>query len=1223
MNCGHALMLACPSCQTELPPDARFCMNCGHQMKAGAPPAEPRTSPPPSRIEPQHIDPAPSPLSRFIPREFAAKLESARSNRAMEGERRVVTMLFCDVKGSTSAASQLDPEEWAEIMNGAYEYMIAPIYRYEGTVARLMGDSILAFFGAPIAHEDDPQRAILAGLDIVRDIRTFRQQMRSQWGLDIDVRVGINTGLVVVGAVGSDLRMEYTAMGDAINLAARMEQTARPGTVQIGEDTYKLIAPLFECESLGEIEIKGKLEPVVAYRVIGEKKRPGRLRGVDGLDSPLVGRDQEMHQLQGALLQLRQGTGQIVSLIGEAGLGKSRLIADLRQLSIPITEEAAKLRWLEGRSLSYQTAVPYAPFIDLFTNHFALQVEEADAEKYERVVRTVAEFMPQSAHEISPYLGSLLGLKLTGEALDRVKFMDPPLLRGRVFEAVLTYIQQLASECPLVLIFDDVHWIDPTSLDLLQQMLPLADGHMLLLVAMFRPPRDEKSAQFHQIAEQQFADKYRAITLKPLDEAESRELVANLLHVEGLPIKARQLILDKSEGNPFFVEEVIRSMLDAGLVVKDGEIWRATQDIDRLEVPNTLAGVINARMDRLDSSAYDVAQKASVIGREFTFDTLAGLMDNQDYLEGALFALQQREWIREKSRFPNRTYIFKHVLSQETAYASLLLKKRRILHRQVADLLELRSPDQAGDIGRHLLEAREGARALPYLVEAGARAARSYATSEAIRYYQQAIQFLDDNTDLALARLAYEGFANVLTFANELLRAVEIYQTMLELGESRGDIPMQVSALNKLSFLHAMRLGKFQEAEELITEAERRARLKEDAQGLSELSLIRCMMCTAVADFDGVVRYMDETVDIGRQLAVKEQMSMGLEHIAVSQTYMMQFDQAWEKIEEGLRLSREIGDRIHEVAFLTHPIPLRYLRDGDLDAAQSAAEEGLQIAINIGSPQSEAVALELLGTVAYRRGSFEQAIDYYQRCLAACRVSGFVWVEVLITSLLGSVYLDMSGKFTKTVRSLHDEALNKLEQPAGNMMGASVWAELGFCLWSSGDLEAAEELFQKGLDQPTIPGQLERARLLVGSAEVALSRYNIDQALQLVADARNHVETHALQHQYPLVAYTEGRIHAALGNTEQAVKRFSSSEEYARKMSMRPAVWKAAAGAAQALYDVGRLDEAEEKQTQAARMIEQIVQMFADKQLGAEYARQAAGHIRFDAGASSKEMQRE
>jgi len=367
-HCGTLLVDHCPRCNFKLAREVDFCGNCGLGltpraqflwMDSGIPSHLVRRKLSPTAdgmkraAEPDTISPTPEPpspqshLDKYIPKEFTAKLEAARARGGMVGERRIVTMLFCDVKGSTAAAQHLDPEEWTEIINGAFEYMIKPVYKYEGTVARLMGDGILAFFGAPIAHEDDPQRAVLTGLDIVSGMTPYREKIKQRWNIDINVRVGINTGLVVVGAVGSDLRMEYTAMGDAINLAARMEQTASPGTIQIAQDTYKLVAPLFEFEALGGIKVKGQDEPVLAYRVLARKSTPSRVRGIEGLEAKLVGRSEEMKLLQSQLSDLERGIGGSVCLLGGAGMGKSRLIRELKR----VNGDPSTLSWYETASL--------------------------------------------------------------------------------------------------------------------------------------------------------------------------------------------------------------------------------------------------------------------------------------------------------------------------------------------------------------------------------------------------------------------------------------------------------------------------------------------------------------------------------------------------------------------------------------------------------------------------------------------------------------------------------------------------------------------------------------------------------------------------------------------------------------------------------------------------------------------------------------------------------
>src|SRR5690606_26062002 len=359
--------MECPNCQTINRSDARFCDQCGTALDATTRCAFCGTVARPgadfcdrcgrSLADSESLSPQDT-LQKYIPREVLEVLRASQARSAMAGERRVVTMLFCDVKGSTMAASSLDPEDWAEIMNGAFDRIIPPIYRYEGIVPRLMGDAVLGFFGAPIAHEDDPQRAVLAGLEIIDGVEAYRPEVRERWGIDFQVRVGIKTGLVVVGAVGSDLRLEYSAMGDAINLAARMEQTAQPGTVQISANAYRLIAPLFEVEDLGAIEVKGKTEPVQAYRVLRPRAMPGRLRGIEGRDAPLIGRDVEFGQLQTAVTRFLHGDGMVVTLLGEAGMGKSRLI---RETCAYIEREAAGRSYhlYQVASQSFEASQPY------------------------------------------------------------------------------------------------------------------------------------------------------------------------------------------------------------------------------------------------------------------------------------------------------------------------------------------------------------------------------------------------------------------------------------------------------------------------------------------------------------------------------------------------------------------------------------------------------------------------------------------------------------------------------------------------------------------------------------------------------------------------------------------------------------------------------------------------------------------------------------------------
>ncbi|HEY1410201.1 MAG TPA: adenylate/guanylate cyclase domain-containing protein, partial [Promineifilum sp.] len=969
------------------------------------------------------------------------KLESAREVGQMAGERRVVTMLFCDVKGSTAAAARFDPEEWAEIINGAFARMIEPVYQYEGTVARLMGDGLLAFFGAPIAHEDDPQRAILAGLGVLEGIRDYRAELQRRWGIELDVRVGVNTGLVVVGAVGSDLRMEYSALGNAINLAARMEQTALPNTVQIADPTYRLVAPLFDVEVVDALEVKGVEEPVPAYRVLGRRLVPGSLRGIAGLASPMVGREAELAALAGALDEVSRGEGHIVSITGEAGLGKSRLVAE----ALRGAAQGRPLRWLEGKSQSYETSVPYAPFASVLAQSAGLLDSMTPAERYAELQSQVERLIPGRGEELATLLAQPLDLPVPLESADRIRFLEPPALRSMVFEAVATWIEALAIERPTVLLLDDIHWIDPTSLALLERLLPLTERAPLLLLLAFRPRSGDPSWRFHESASKAFAHRYRRIDLRPLDENHARELVRNLLEIEELPESVRQLILAKSEGNPFFLEEVIRSLLDAGLVVRHGESWRATSEIINLRVPSTLTGVITARLDRLSETDKQVIQAAAVIGREFSSDTLADLLGMPRVPAESLSTLQRRELVRPSS--PDN-YIFKHVLTQEAAYESLLLSRRRQLHHRAADSLLKREPDRAAEIARHYLEARQPAKALPHLVEAGKQDARAFAVQEAFEHFTRTLEY-EELADVATARAAYEG-AGELTSMSDPARALATYERMLASAEARSDVPMTISALNKLGNVSALMLGQFDQAEKYLARAEQLGRDVADPDGIAELSIVRCMMCTFQADFDGVIHYMDGVIDSSLKTGNEHHLSLGLSHTASSLLSLGRFEEAWATAHETLTLARRIGDRAHEVEMLTYVVPFVEWYRGNLDSAIESATEGLTIARRIGSITGMADGEWVIARILTNRGEYEEALAAGRRSLdAALPLEGFVpFYLVHPLSTLGTIYVSISKAFTDKIGEVHRYALRLLELPGGAIGGGTAWAELGWCAWT-------------------------------------------------------------------------------------------------------------------------------------------------------------------------------
>jgi class 3 adenylate cyclase/tetratricopeptide (TPR) repeat protein len=1165
---------------------------------SGAPPAPTATAPE------AHADS----LERYIPREFLSKLEAARANRSMEGERRVLTVLFCDVKGSTSMAEMLDPEEWAEIMNEAFESLISPVYKYEGTLARLMGDAILAFFGAPIAHEDDPQRAVLAGLSIIEQIGPFREKMKRERGLDFDVRVGINTGLVVVGAVGSDLRMEYTAMGDAVNLASRMEQLAEPGTLLISGNTYKQVSSLFEFKALGPVEVRGKAEAVDTYQVLGERKGAVPTRGIEGLSSPLVGRERELATLQERISDLLTGQGQIVSLMGEAGLGKSRLMAELRKSMANDADGKPKIRWCEGRSLSYETSTPYAPFVDLLSDCFGFGLDDTDEAKYGKIRGMLDELSPGAAGQMAPFIASLLGITPPGDDLEKIKYLDPPYLRGGIFQTVVGLVQMLASREPLVLVFEDLHWTDPTSLELLEQLIPLTESAMLMIVAMFRPQRQEPSWHFHELASRDCAHRYTSIMLEPLDEEHARTLVANLLEIEDLPERVRALILQKAEGNPFYVEEVIRSLLDARLVIREGDHWRATQEIEKIAVPDTLAGVITARLDRLDEESRRVAQTASVVGREFAYDVLGEIYEAPAAIDASLSTLQRRELVREKSRIPTRAYLFKHVLTQETAYSSILLSKRRELHRRVAECLERVAPDHVHDIARHFGEAREEERALPYIVDAGDQAAHAYASKEAMGYYNQALDILERVENVQLARRAYEGLGSTLMLINDLPGSIGAYEKMLRYAEEHQDISMSVSAHNKLSRV-TMVTGQVEELENHLVDAERLAKESNDLPGLVEFYTIQCAVCSGSGDFDTGAKYLGDAVKAGLAMNHDQTKIFGLTHTSNFQTYMVKFDEAWKTSQEALKFAEEIGDKMHMGELLSYAHMYHYLMEGNLDEAERVAQQGLEIADHIGYSATQWQANYSLGIIANLRGEHEKAVELLERSHVFGQIS-YPFFDAMTLGTLCKAYVDINPKLAEKAMPYEGMLLGLLAHPPfAGWAGGTTWVDLGFYELERGNVEQAGQYFDKGLTTPSTEWLIHRPRYLVGGALVALRQGNLGEAARLAQEAKEYAEEHKMRFVYPMIALAQAQVSLARDDIDGALAGFAKAEALGQEMKLRPVVLQARLGTAEALATCGRLKEANAKRQEAEAAVNEMAGLFKDEQLRVMFVESAMGKM--------------
>ncbi len=609
LNCGTALALRCSSCGTELPVGARFCTNCGQPLRSSTPADDARLSR----------------LTAAAPGPLAAKVRAAAH---LAGERRVVTVLFADVVGSTALAEQVGGEAWMAIMNGAFDRITPAIYRYEGTIAQLVGDGLWAFWGAPVAHEDDPVRAVRAALDLLAAARRYAEEVRCQHSIIFAMRACLNTGPVVLGPVGDDLRYEYTAMGGTVNLAARLKFVAQPMMVLVTEQTHRFVASLFDCEELGPIEVKGRAEPLRVYRVQGLKAEPGRVRGLAGLQSPMVGRDAELKTLVQLGEAVRAGLGRAVLIVGEPGLGKTRLITEWKA-AVEAAGHVPGPQWAEGHSLSYGQGLAYHLLLDLIRSLLGISDLADEPEARATLLSFTTDLLGDAAPEVYPYLGHLLMLKLEGEALERVQVLDPQALQVQYLIALRRLLGAMAARRPLVLILEDLHWADPSSIDLLSKLLPLALTSPVLFCLVCRPDRDAPGWKLVTAAREILGGVLTEITLTALSEADSRRLVANLLEIEALPERMRALILKKAEGNPFFVEEVIRMLIDRGAIVRRDGGWVAGAEIEAVDIPDNLHGLLLARIDRLPDEAKHALRVAAVIGRQFPVKVLEYVLEGR------------------------------------------------------------------------------------------------------------------------------------------------------------------------------------------------------------------------------------------------------------------------------------------------------------------------------------------------------------------------------------------------------------------------------------------------------------------------------------------------------------------------------------------------------------------------------------------------------------------
>jgi class 3 adenylate cyclase/tetratricopeptide (TPR) repeat protein len=698
LQCGNSLESKCPQCSKPLPLQARFCDDCGHKLDEPLPAAKP-TSP-------------------------------------SDSARKYVTVLFSDMSGYTAMTEKLDPEEVKEIMGKIFGEVSKAVSRYEGFIEKFIGDAVMALFGVPQSHEDDPVRAIKAAREIHEIVSSLSPRYEKRIGKPLAMHTGICTGLVVTGEVNLE-KGTHGVLGDTINTAARLSGLAKPGEIVIGPDTYHQAEGYFNFEPMEPATVKGKAEPIHPYKILSPKEDPTKTHRLTGLRADLIGRKVEMAQLQEAVTNLRQGKGSVYSIVGDAGTGKSRLIEDLKA-----TINLEEIQWREGHAYAYSQNIPYFILIDLLRR--AWQITEGDnPEQVKKKVETGAGLLISDRNDLIPYLGSLYSIKYP-----EIESVGPEYWKARLHEAIQLILANLSKRSSTIICIEDLHWADPSSVELLRNIL--SDfRYPAVFLCIYRPTFNLfKSHQATAIKS------YHEIRLQDLSPTDAQNMVESLLKTEAVPDELSKFIQTKIEGNPFYLEEVINSLLETATLIREADQWLLTKPLSEANIPSTVQGVISARLDRLETETKRILQEASVIGRAFLYEILRRITELKDQIDKSLMGLERLDLIRTRSPQPDLEYIFKHALTQEVVYNGLLKKERQNIHEKIGQVMEELFRDRLDEfyeaLAYHYKQGQSLLKAVEYLMKAGEKNFNRYSLDEAHQYNREAFDLLRSKPDLSM-----------------------------------------------------------------------------------------------------------------------------------------------------------------------------------------------------------------------------------------------------------------------------------------------------------------------------------------------------------------------------------------------------------------------------------------------------------------------------------------
>ena len=963
-ECGAKVELNCPKCGAEIPPGRKFCGECGHEL--GLP-----SKPIPKELS---FEDKLAKIQRYLPKDLTQKILAQRDK--IEGERKQVTVMFCDMEGFTSLTEKLGSEEMYSIMDQVYEILIHKVHDYEGTVNELTGDGIMALFGAPIALEDAPQRAIRSALAIHREINKFSDQLKSEKRIpSIKMRIGIHTGPVIVGTLGNDLRVEFKAVGDTVNLASRMEGLAESGTTYVTEDTFKLTEGLFRFEALGEKKVKGKQEPIRIYQVIAPSTRRTKfdVSAERGL-TPFIGREGELELLLDGFQRAKLGKGQAFSIISEAGCGKSRLLYEFRKV---VSNE--DVNFLEGKCLSYSRGVAYHPVIDILKSNFDIQGGEGDQEIREKVQKGLRVIGADEASTL-PYLLELLSVKDSG--IDKI-LMSPEAKKDRIIEAIKRIVLKGSEIKPLILAIEDLHWMDRSSEDVVRSILEIIPGTKIFLIFTYRP-------QFvHTWGVRSY---HNQLILHRLSDKESFEMVTHILGTKEIEKALEELFLEKTEGVPFFIEQFIKSLKDLKIIEREDNTYRLSKDVHHLTIPSTIQDVIMARVDSLPERAKEVLQTGSVIEREFSYpliNRVTGFSESE--LLSHLSTLKDSELLYERGIYPQSNYIFKHALTREVVYDSILAKRKKKLHEEIGkaieDLFKNNLSENYEVLAEHYFLGENYSKSAEYSRLAGKKAEKTASLNDAIAHTNRRVTSLErlprtDELDKQIidARTALGLYMTQLDYHVEAKEAVD---PIIHLAISHDYKRRLAQIYTILGTYHFFVEENFPETFKSFEEA---LKLSGEIKDIITSVFVSFWFGCALGfncEFERSTNYFQKAISVN--LAIKN-----LWGIAAMKSALAWFsyypngkiDLQFQTTEEALRIAEESRDIYSKgLAYTSHGVSC--YGKGLFEEAQKHLLKGAEFCEKINYYTWNGVALGNLGETYYEARDLLKSIDSYEKWICA------------------------------------------------------------------------------------------------------------------------------------------------------------------------------------------------------------------------------------------------